>query len=214
MRVFLVRHGTSIAHETGKRQSPDSPLSGKGKEQARALGRRIKKWGVSFDKVFTSKLPRASQTAEIIAKILGTSVEEFEGIHEKEQHPDLYGADIPSKIHDESVAAYAKNSRDLDYKFLGQGESTREVAARALAFGDHLVKSHASQDVLVVTHGIFIHAFVTVCVLGKDYEDSAYADLHTSLTIWNTGVSLLEFNEKIKNWKIIYLNNFSHLKGA
>ena len=210
----MVRHGTSIAHDTGKRQSPDSPLSAKGREQARALGRRINKWGVSFDKIFTSKLPRASQTAEIIAKILGTSIEEFEGIQDREQHPDLYGADIKSKLHDENVAAYTKYARDLDYKFLGQGESLREVAARALAFGDHLVKSHSGQDLLVVTHGIFIHAFVTVCVLGKDYDDSAYADLHTSLMTWNTGVSLLEFNEKTKNWKIIYLNNFSHLKGV
>ena len=213
MRVFLVRHGTSIAHEKGKRQSPDSPLSKKGVSQARTLARRITKWGVSFDKVFTSKLPRASQTADIMAEILGISVEVFEGIHEKEQHPDLYGADVASKIHDESVAAYAKNSRDLDYKFLGQGESIREVVVRAAAFKKHLVKSHPGQDVLVVTHGIFIRAFVASCILGEPFHDASFANLYSSLNFNNTGVSLLECNEKTKNWRIIYLNNFSHLKG-
>ena len=213
MKVFLVRHGTSIAHETGKRQSPDSPLSGKGREQTRALGRRIKKWGVSFDKVITSNLTRASQTAEIMAQILETSVEVFAGIHEKEQHPDLYGVEITSKIHDENVAAYTKYARDLDYKFLGQGESIREVAKRASAFRDHLLKSHLGQEVLVISHGIFIRTLVTVCILGDDYQDAPFADLQVSLTIANTGVTLLEFDETTRNWRLVYLNNFSHLKG-
>ena len=208
----MVRHGTSIAHDTGKRQSPDSPLSEKGRKQAYALGKRIKRWGVSFERVFTSKLPRANETAEIMAKILGSPVEVFEGIHEKEQHPDLYGADIASKLHGENVAAYTKYAGDLDYKFQGGGESVREVAKRASAFRDHLTKNHSGEDVLVVSHGIFIRSFVAVCVLGEDYRDISFSDLHSSITISNTGVSLMEYEEQSKKWKIVYLNNFSHLK--
>jgi probable phosphoglycerate mutase len=213
MRVFIVRHGTSIAHETGVRQSPDSPLSTKGRKQAKAVGQRIKRWRVSFEKIFTSKLPRAKETAEIISKILKTPIEEFEGIHEKEQHPDLYGADIKSKVHHQSVAAYAEHGRDMDYKFLGQGESIREVAQRASAFRDHLLKSHLKEDILVVSHGIFIRAFVAVCVLGQDTGDTSFSDLVASIMISNTGVSMLEYDEELKSWKIVYLNNFSHLKG-
>ena len=207
MRVYLVRHGQSTAHDTGKRQSPDSSLSQKGISQARLLARKIKKWGVSFDRVFSSDLARAKQTAEIIAKGLNCPVEVFVGIHEKEQHPDLYGLDTNSKLHKENVKAYEAHLKDLDYKFQGKGESVREVASRAIKFRNHLLGSHLGQDVLVVSHGIFIRSFIASCILGDSFDDSLFAQVHAGLDIGNTGVSLLEFGEKNKNWKLIYLNN-------
>ena len=207
MRVYLVRHGQSIAHDTGKRQSPDSPLSEKRIAQALSLARKVKKWDVSFDRVFSSDLARAKQTAEIIAKGLNCPVEVFVGIHEKEQHPNLYGLDTNSKLHKENVKAYEAHLKDLDYKFLGKGESVREVASRAMKFRDHLLASHLGQDVLVVSHGIFIRSFIVSCILGDNYDDSSFAQAYAGLDIGNTGVSLLEFGEKTKNWKLIYLNN-------
>ena len=213
MRVYLVRHGQSIAHDTGKRQSPDSPLSEKGIAQALSLARKIKKWDVSFDKVFSSDLARAKQTAEIIAKGLNCPVEIFAGIHEKEQNPDLYGLDTNSKLHEENVRAYEKHLKDLDYKFLGKGESVREVVARAMKFKKHLLRMHLDQDVLVVSHGIFIRSFIVSCILGDNYHDSSLAELYTALDIGNTGVSLLEYRRGKGSWRVIYLNNFSYLSG-
>lgn len=213
MRLFLVRHGTSVAHETGKRQSPVSPLSEKGRQQAEALGDLIAGWDISFEQVFTSKLARARETAEIVAEKIKAPVEEIEGIHEKEQHPGLYGADITSKIHHESVAAYVKYARDMDYKFKGEGESIREVAQRASRFVKHLLEKHLGEDVLVVSHGNFIRSLICACVLGEKYNDEDFAALHDSLIMGNTGVSLLEFDEEKNLWRIIYLNNFSHLRG-
>ena len=207
MRVYLVRHGQSTAHDTGKRQSPDSPLSEKGIGQAKELAIKIKEWDVSFDKVFSSDLARAKQTAEIIAKGLNCPVEVFVGIHEKEQHPNLYGLDTNSKLHKENVKAYEAHLKDLDYKFLGKGESVREVASRAMKFRDHLLASHLGQDVLVVSHGIFIRSFIVSCILGDNYDDSSFAEVYAGLDIGNTGVSLLEFGEKSKSWKLNYLNN-------
>jgi broad specificity phosphatase PhoE len=207
MRVYLVRHGQSTAHDSGKRQSPDSPLSEKGIGQAKALAGKIKEWDVSCDKVFSSELARARETAEIIAGELNLPVEVFEGIHEKEQHPGLYGIDTNSKLHKENVKAYEAHLRDLDYKFLGKGESVREVSVRAIKFRDHLLGSHLGQDVLVVSHGIFIRSFIVSCILGDNYDDSSFAQVYAALDIDNTGVSLLEFGEKNKNWKVIYLNN-------
>ena len=207
MRVYLVRHGQSTAHDSGKRQSPDSPLSEKGIGQAKALAGKIKKWDVSFNKVFSSDLARARQTAEVIAGELGCPVEIFAGIHEKEQHPGLYGIDTNSKLHKENVKAYEAHLKDLDYKFQGKGESVREVASRAIKFRNHLLGKHLGQNVLAVSHGIFIRAFIVSCVLGDDYDDSSFAQVYAALDIDNTGVSLLEFGEKSKNWKVIYLNN-------
>lgn len=208
----MVRHGQSEAHELGTRQTPDSPLSKRGRKEALVLGKRIKRWEVSFDKIFSSKLPRARETAEIIAGQLGTDAEVFEGIHEREQHPDLYGAELNSKIHKENVREYGKNSKNLDFRFRGKGESIRDVIKRAADFKKHLLINHSQQDLLVISHALFIHAFVAICVLGDDYHDNSFADLFGAIIIHNTGVSLLKCEEDSGRWKVIYLNNFSHLK--
>jgi len=212
MRVFLVRHGQSVSSNLGTRQTPNSPLGDFGKKEAKALGLRMKRWGVTFDKVFSSKLPRARQTAEIIAKELGTKLEIFEGIHEREQNPVLYGVDITSKIHKENVKEYRKSSNNLDFKFKGRGESIRDVIVRAEDFKKHLEGNHLSQDILVVSHGLFIRVFIANCVLGENYDDKSFAELFGALTIHNTGVSLLKLYEETDHWEVIYINNFSHLK--
>lgn len=211
MKVFLVRHGQSDAHALGTRQQPESPLSSLGRKEAEAIGKRVKRWGVSFDRIFTSKLSRAKETAEIVARELDSKVEEFEGIHEREQHPGLYGAKLESKINKENVLAYEKNSKNLDFKFQGKGESIRDVAKRASAFKKHLLKNHSGENLLVVSHGLFIKAFVTVCILGDNYHDDSFANLFSSFSINNTGVSLLRYSEESKHWKVVYINNFSHL---
>ncbi|OGM02529.1 hypothetical protein A2115_00925 [Candidatus Woesebacteria bacterium GWA1_41_8] len=214
MRVFLVRHGQSAARGKGIRQSPDSPLSDLGRREALALGRRIKRWQVSFDKVFSSKLPRARQTAEIVAKSLGVKLEVFEGIHEREQHPGLYGVEVTSKIHKDNVRQYRKNLNNLDYKFRGQGESIRDVIVRATEFKKHLEEKHQGQDILVVSHGLFIRVFLTACILGENYDDESFANLFGALNIHNTGVTLLRFDEDVNRWEVIYINNYLHLRDV
>ena len=58
--LYLVRHGQASPH--------DGPLSPAGQEQARLTGRRLK--DVPFSAVYHGPLPRAAQTAELIAASL------------------------------------------------------------------------------------------------------------------------------------------------
>ena len=55
--LYLVRHGDASPH--------DGPLSPAGQEQARLTGRRLK--DVPFSAVYHGPLPRAAQTAKLIA---------------------------------------------------------------------------------------------------------------------------------------------------
>ena len=55
--LYLVRHGEASPH--------DGPLSPAGQEQAQLTGRRLK--DVPFSAVYHGLLPRAAQTAELIA---------------------------------------------------------------------------------------------------------------------------------------------------
>jgi phosphohistidine phosphatase len=65
--LWLLRHGDA---EDG---TPDSerPLSDKGREQARAVGRALKALGVEIDACLTSPKVRAADTARIACEPLG-----------------------------------------------------------------------------------------------------------------------------------------------
>jgi probable phosphoglycerate mutase len=209
MKVFLVRHGQSDAHSKGRRQAPDSSLSEIGSRQALVLAKKLKFYDI--DLILTSKLPRARQTAEIITEILAKPLEIFEGIHEREQHLSLYGASYESKIHNQNVVEIAENMDNLDWKFRGKGESIRQVIKRAIKFKKHLEENHLNQNLLVISHGIFIRCFVAVCILGENYQDDCFVAINRSLCFSNAGVSLLEYNKDQKSWEIKYLNDCSHL---
>jgi broad specificity phosphatase PhoE len=62
--VYLVRHGETEWSLSGQHTGlTDLPLTARGEEQARRLRARLKP--VSFDKVFSSPLQRATRTAEL-----------------------------------------------------------------------------------------------------------------------------------------------------
>jgi phosphohistidine phosphatase len=76
--IWLLRHGEAAEG------SPDAerPLTGKGKRQARAAGRALKKIGVKIDACLTSPKVRAADTARLACKELGI---------EPRQEPKLAG---------------------------------------------------------------------------------------------------------------------------
>jgi phosphohistidine phosphatase len=71
VRLFIVRHAEAAGGE------PDElrPLTEQGRENARALGKRLAVDGVRPDAVLTSPLLRARETATEIARALGIEAE-------------------------------------------------------------------------------------------------------------------------------------------
>jgi broad specificity phosphatase PhoE len=75
-RLVILRHSLALANEQGILMGAklDSPLSEKGKEIARQKGISLRAEGFAPNRVYTSKLSRAVQTADIILQELGSSV--------------------------------------------------------------------------------------------------------------------------------------------
>ena len=70
MDLYLIRHAD--AHALGERgitNDEERPLSEKGEAQAKAAARAFQKKGIVLDKLFTSPLLRARQTAEKLHKV-------------------------------------------------------------------------------------------------------------------------------------------------
>lgn len=69
MRIYLVRHGDAVSEDEAG-SDRDRWLSPRGREAARVLGRLLRETRVEPDAIVSSPLPRAVQTAELIAQSL------------------------------------------------------------------------------------------------------------------------------------------------
>jgi len=211
LKIFFIRHAQSGDHEGSKRQGPDSPLGKNGKRQAKAVAKRISK--EEIDVILSSKWARARETAETIAKKLKKDLELVEGIHEREENPDLYGLDMKDEFQVRYVNEVHKFGADLDWKFEGDGESLRDLIKRVAKFKKYLVKTYKDKNILVVTHGLVIRTFVVLALLGENYDDENFHKILRGLSSENTGISLLEYDQKKKKWELRYLNEHTHLRG-
>ena len=66
MRIYLVRHGEAVPEDEAG-SDRDRWLSPRGREGARILGRLLREQNIVPDTIVCSPLPRAVQTAELIA---------------------------------------------------------------------------------------------------------------------------------------------------
>jgi phosphohistidine phosphatase len=69
--LYLIRHADALAlGERGITDDADRPLSEKGEAQSQAAAQALHKCGVTLDRLFTSPLLRARQTADLFLKTL------------------------------------------------------------------------------------------------------------------------------------------------
>ena len=70
MELYLIRHADALAlGERGITNDEERPLSEKGETQAEAAAKALQSRGIVLDKLFTSPLARARQTAENLLRI-------------------------------------------------------------------------------------------------------------------------------------------------
>jgi phosphohistidine phosphatase len=70
MDLFVLRHGKAEPSSDGSDDSKRA-LTGDGKKEIRKVGKWMRRKKFRFDVIATSPLTRASETAEIIARVLG-----------------------------------------------------------------------------------------------------------------------------------------------
>ncbi len=75
-----MRHGESTANGNGTIGMPQTPLSDKGREQAKATGQALQAEHIT--KIICSPYPRALETAEIIASEIGVPLHAIETLPE------------------------------------------------------------------------------------------------------------------------------------
>lgn len=75
--LFLIRHGESDLNARGVLQGHlDSPLTEAGRQQVQALAEALRAEGQTFDRIITSPLVRARESARILGQTLNCPIEE------------------------------------------------------------------------------------------------------------------------------------------
>ena len=175
--IYLARHGETAWSISGQHTGlTDLPLTDRGERNARRLGERLK--GLSFTKVFTSPLQRASRTcelagfggrAEVDRDLLEWNYGEYEGRRTEEIHaerPDwqLFRDGCPGGESPQQVGAradrVAKRTRGIHGNVLifSSGHILRVLTARWLglepAGGKYFMLSTASLSALGYEHNL------------------------------------------------------------
>lgn len=205
-RVVLVRHAHARAIETGVVAGHKGcvGLSSVGRAQAEALGARLARSGFRPDVVATSVLPRAIETADIVARHLGRDpVTTTRDCDLCERHP----GEADGLRWDELVARYGALDPfgDPDRPLSPGGESGRAFRQRACAAVERLAAANEGRTVMAVVHGGVILA-ATLRFLGLAPRSFAHDLANTSLTEWARRPG--------GAWLLHRFNDAAHLEGS
>jgi phosphohistidine phosphatase len=71
IELYLVRHAIAVERGTTEVSDDERPLTPQGRKRMRQIARGLRRLGIGPDRILTSPLPRALETAEIVAADLG-----------------------------------------------------------------------------------------------------------------------------------------------
>ena len=101
MNLYFLRHAIAVERGTSGHKDENRPLTKDGIRKMKEGAKGIRSLGQKFDRILTSPLPRARQTADIVCKEFGQEAEVWQSLDPSED---------PRQI----IAALRKsNARDL-----------------------------------------------------------------------------------------------------
>ena len=160
-RILLVRHGECAGNREGRfRGRVDFPLNETGLAQARALAGALK--SVPLDRIFTSPLLRARQTADCLAEGRDLPVEVREGFTNVALGP--WEGRLKEEIAQECPVEWSLWLHHPERLRLPQGETLGDVARRALSNLEHLVRTYPGSTFAVVTHRTVLKPLLATCL--------------------------------------------------
>lgn len=150
---YIVRHGQSEGNINGDITGSDPSLTEKGFEQAQMLANLMD--SIAVDRIISSNLIRAKQTAEIIALKKNLAVIEVPHIRERffGELEGLKGDEVSAKYQHEWDRFHTLSLEEqMKWKLVDGMESLGEVLDRTLTFFNSLVGINKQETILVVTH--------------------------------------------------------------
>jgi probable phosphoglycerate mutase len=188
--AHFIRHGESVSNAEPGRDLPDEVgdrLTDRGRSQAAEAARHL--GGLGIDRLWSSPLRRARETAEPIAAELGLEVEVHDDLRE------LREADGHAKLSGEEQrlrrwsAWMAEHDDDPGFAPPG-GESFASMFARVERVKAALLE-RPEERVLAVSHGILLRFLFVHSFLGDDFRPDQVPRMWQLRTL-NCGLSAFQ----------------------
>ncbi len=196
-KLILIRHGETNKNINKKLHAfhDTETLNSKGIEQIKLTAGKLTSY--SPEKIYSSKEPRALESAQILSNCLTILLEEIEGIEERN-----WGI-FTGKPWEEVKKVLDPMTLDERYTYVPQGgESWKTFEARLINAITKIVIENLHKTAVIVTHGGAIRALMPF-LLGLPKEESfKYDPDNASLTI---------FDYNANGFKKITINDTSHL---
>lgn len=197
-KLFLVRHGETHVNKTGlTHQHLDSAsLNKTGTEQIKQTASILKKYQI--DRIISSNEIRAIESGNIIAEILGLSLETITGIEERNW------GDLSGKSWSEIQKILDTLNTDKRYHYIPpNGESWQNFESRLIKSIKGVLIKYPDQNLVIVSHGGAIRTLMPFLLDLPIEESYKYNPDNASITIF----------EIQSNFKFIpdLINSTSHL---
>ena len=157
MELHLIRHGQTNWNEERRAQGQsDSKLTKIGKEQAVALGKKIKQ--IKFDKIFCSSSLRTRQTAELVFPKTELNIEYLDSL--REIFLGSWEGKLYKDIEVENPESHNHFWKEPHLFKLTGAENFYQLQKRAIKVVDSIVEEFESKKVVIVSHGALIKALL------------------------------------------------------
>lgn len=212
MKIYFVRHGESAGNASNVQQDLTTSLTKKGRAQAVFVTKRFQ--NIPIDFIVSSTLVRARETSEIVNNTLQKPIEYIDLLVEQKRSSEIIG--IPKnalerlKI-DQLVHKHFHNS---SWHYSDE-ENFEDLKKRGLTLLEKM-KQYKHENILAVTHGIFMRMIIACMVFGGDLNSHEYLKILRSFLAENTGITICEYtlNEFTNDyiWTIVAWNDHAHLE--
>lgn len=207
MRLYLVRHGETKDNAERRYQNKDSSLSILGKKQATILAKHLQ--NIDIDCIYCSPQKRAKKTGIIINKTLNKQIEFTSLLSEFKRPTELEGK-LKDDLEIKKLSQMLKdNFHNPSWKHSDE-ETFCDIRKRALHFVE-MIKSSQKENVLVVSHNLFISAIVSVLMFGDEVTSYELSRWMYFAVMENTGISLCQYDTN-RGWRLMAWNDHAHFK--
>ena len=195
-KITMVRHGETDWNIAMRLQGmQNSELTKKGIEQAKQAAEALR--NKNFDKIISSDLKRAMETAEIINKLQDVPLEKNVSI--RERNFGIMEGLTREEIMDRFPETYQGYMQRKDTYPVPEGESLVDFYARVTTGMQQIVRENEGKHLLIITHGGVLDCMMRMIF---DYPLSA----PRRFSIYNASVNEFSVNEgqwQLDSWGII-----------
>jgi 2,3-bisphosphoglycerate-dependent phosphoglycerate mutase len=205
--LYLIRHGEyAVGLEDGR--YCDQGLTPLGMRQVERLRDRLATTGeIKADALITSPLPRARQTAEVLASTLGVPVIQDADVEEWRNED----GSLSQEAFMERVMATPSEQR-ASARWVPGCENWLEFSVRAANALNHIVREYAGKTTVIVCHGGIIEVSLSLFfgLSGAPLQRLNIETGHTAITHWQQVMPPPGF---LSDWLLERYNDRSHLLG-